>query len=765
MGKKQRHPTPRAAGAPVAPPPVELERAVRPWLSSALAPVWVLLAVAVVLAATHTDPAGVDTWVSLAGGREIHAHGITLADPFSFASRQPAPLPAGAGIGARAHAWLLPAGWINQNWLTHVFFAAVMRHLGLDGLVAWKYANYTLVALVLVLTARLRRAEPALALLLTAGALLAGRTFFEIRAQEWTNLLAAALMLILATSVLRSQKVLYLTVPLFAVWCNLHGGFIWGLVALATFAGANVLAAWLRGPLLAPGPRALRAQVLAFGAALVTSVVASPYRLTNLTHSFVTSLGANARQWRNVYEWQPLRNGTASEQAGFAIAALLAAGAAAVVVVRQWRRLAPRSRRPADAAGDAGGAFDLGSAAVLALTAAMAVTSRRFLPMAYLTGAPLLAEWLTRALRPLPAVRALADRWRDATAAGGPLRPLARTAAWLAAAGVAAAVLVPLARTMLGPSPYDDRRVSVGDRMLQTVGQPWDACRFVRLNRLHGRMWNFWETGGFWGWCQDQDPASGKIAMQTTIDGRAQAAFDIDAALWYNQLLVGGPAALQAEREHRLLTEGELAAVAPWTAAELSAHGIWLAHLTQSRADEPLSRSLLALPSWQVVYADAHHLLLADTSTASGRALSEAVDAGTASFPDDASRLLTLAYRALRSRRADKNDLALSLARQAYAARPSQRAVEVAILSASESSTTGEVASFCEGIASALARDHRAVAASNGGYERLAAGVTALGFLEQTAVTRGDAEAHTRAAQELDLLAGEANRLVARAEW
>lgn len=709
-----------------------------------------LLAVAVAHAASHMD-VGVDTWVSLAGGRHILAHGVDDADPFSFNSRPPAP--------SSVLGWLHPTGWINQNWLTHVVLAAARRVGGLDALVLLKYLVYALVAVVLLLIARVRRAHPLAAALATAGALLAGRTFFEIRAQDATNLLAAALMLVLATTALRDRRAAWLLVPLFAVWGNVHGGFVWGLVAVATFVAAGAAAARIGGPLLAMPAETLRRLALAGAGALAAVVVLSPYRIANLTHPLAITVGAEARAWRSVFEWLPLARASAGERALFTAAVAVALAAALASVRRAG------AARGAAAAGEPARAFDLGAAAVLAVTVAMAVSSRRFVPMVYLVGAPLLAQWLTGACERLLGGRPLARRLAACDPGSPEAHRLLRPALWVAAVAAVAVWASAYARVYAGPWPFDERRTSLADRALQTVGQPWEACEFVARNRASGRMWTFWEAGGFWAGCQPADPATGRVAAQVSIDGRAQAAYPAAVRGWYDLLDAGGPVGLALERARRAPTEAELASMRAFVGGRLAEDRVWLAHVPEKSQSSQLAAALFSLPTWQVVYLDAHHALLADTGSAAGRALADAVDAGTAVFPTEASRLLTRAHRELQYGGAGGERRALVAAREAFAVQPMQRAVAVATAAARDQTCLADVLAFCRQVADGAIAGRDELARRHGFHQRLTAAVQAALFRQREAQSRGDGAGARAAAEQVKWLAQEANRLVPRSEW
>jgi len=722
----------------------------RSWSIRRLGPLWLLLAVAVTHAASHMD-IGVDTWISLASGDHVLGHGVPAADPFSFRSRAPSAPAAEDGLGRRAVLWLLPDGWIDQAWITHAAFAVVHRVAGLGGLVLLKYASYALVAVLLLLTARVRGAEPGLALVASGLALLAGRTFYEIRPQDVTNLIAVALMLLLAATP-RAPRTVWAAVPLFALWGNLHGGFLWGLLALVAFVGAGFLARGLAGKALALPPDTLRSLGVATLASLVALVTLSPYRLANLTHPIVVSFGADAREWRSVAEWLPLTAGSTAEKVIFALWMLVIVAAA----LAAWRGAAPPAdgrtpRRAGETAGD--GAFDLGAAAIVALTCAMAVTSRRFLPMAYLVAAPLVAQWLTPV-------------W-DRLAPGGSARAgrVARAVALVLAAVVALGYALAFGRTFYGPWPFDERRVSFSERALQTAGLPWDACRFVRVNGIQGRMWNFWEMGGFWAACQDGDAVTGRIPVQITFDGRAQVAYDINARRLYDLFDAGGPTGLRLDAAARDASPEESEVIRTWVDRSLPEENVWIAHLPERKKASRLTVALFSLPQWQPVYQDERDTLLVDTSTAQGAALAAAVDAGEVEFPDEPARLLTLAYRTLVTDGPAGLAKAFALARQAYVLRPSPRAVVLASGAARNIEVTAAARAFCREIVDDAIRRHAEIVREHGGYTRLAAAVEAARYLQQAAQSARDEAGRRQATEQLRWLAQEANRLVAASEW
>lgn len=189
-----------------------------PWTRARLAALFFLLLVAGVYAASIPTSA-IDTWTALGEGRYVLEHGVDDSDPFSFNSRPTAAslLPLGASPVRRAWAWLCPTGWINQNWLAEVVLIELYKAGGTDALFAWHILDLAGVAALIALAGWVRGANRELALVIAAAALLPGRMYYEIRAQDMTDLLAAALILLLALAARRSPRWIWLAVPLLAV--------------------------------------------------------------------------------------------------------------------------------------------------------------------------------------------------------------------------------------------------------------------------------------------------------------------------------------------------------------------------------------------------------------------------------------------------------------------------------------------------------------------------------------------------------------------
>lgn len=152
-----------------------------------------------------------DFWWHIRTGQIIlQTHGIPNVDLFTF-SRQGSP-------------------WLNQSWLTEVLFYLAYRSGG-PALVVFVYAlmmaaGYTLLELACLVTAGGRVRVAAIA---TAVAVILGLTTWTVRPQATSFAIFGLILLILEDQRLGQGRHVYWLPALFALWTNLHGGFIFGI--------------------------------------------------------------------------------------------------------------------------------------------------------------------------------------------------------------------------------------------------------------------------------------------------------------------------------------------------------------------------------------------------------------------------------------------------------------------------------------------------------------------------------------------------------
>ena len=337
--------------------------------------------------------AGSDLWWHLAAGREIwEQHAVPTTDHFSFTF---------AGQPWMHHEWLWGAGY----WLLY--------RLAPDA-VAW--ANLALLFAVFGVGFWVARRHTGSTIAAGAALWAAAATsfwFLDIRPHEVTLLFVGLVLLTRDRTWAR-----WAWAPLMVLWCNLHGGFVFGLGAIGLFAVVETAEASLAAR------RPAIDWTLWLGVALaLLAFLANPWGVRILEYP-IAYLDSNS-PFREILEWQkPPFTLDPRDFAGrfFLLLGAVASGAALEVRGR-WRD------------GRAGG--DLYLVALAGVTSAMALTSRRFIPLFAITSLPLSARLAAelaaplarrlpaRALQAVPALALVAALllWRDVDLYP---RPLAR---------------------------------------------------------------------------------------------------------------------------------------------------------------------------------------------------------------------------------------------------------------------------------------------------------------------------------------------------
>lgn len=172
---------------------------------------WVLIAAVTTLVVTVQPFRDSDVWWHLAIGRYILAHGIPAQEPFSF-----------------LHA---ANPWVGQQWLYEVGLARLVAlgGPGIASLAMGVVASSALLVAALSIPPSRRPAGPWLAAALILGALIAAQ-LVGVRGQVITLFGAAAVLYVVMRWREGSTRWLLVLPPLFALWANLHAGFITGLV-------------------------------------------------------------------------------------------------------------------------------------------------------------------------------------------------------------------------------------------------------------------------------------------------------------------------------------------------------------------------------------------------------------------------------------------------------------------------------------------------------------------------------------------------------
>ena len=237
---------------------------------------WLTLAIPLILTCVLANTgADADLWGHLTFGRDIvRSHAVHATDPYSFTSDRP---------------------WVNHEWLAESIMWISYAIGGGAGLIALKLSIVWAAGALLL--ARWRRYQPTPIQrdsMLFATALGVWPTLVSARPQMFSLLFFAALLSVL-TRVRDGHMTLLVFVPLiFAVWVNVHGGWLVGAGVLAVYTACGMFDAALTVR--------HRRLLIATSIASALATLCNPYGLRMLGFLFETVRPNRT----DIQEWQPL---------------------------------------------------------------------------------------------------------------------------------------------------------------------------------------------------------------------------------------------------------------------------------------------------------------------------------------------------------------------------------------------------------------------------------------------------------------------------
>jgi hypothetical protein len=240
-------------------------------------PALVLIAIAIADLQRWADP---DLWGHVAFGRAMLAtHRLAFHDPYSYS--------------APGHLWL------NHEWLSEALMGAFYD---LGGVIGLKLMKFGCCAALIVLLAR-GLAEIDSLMTLQFGLLIAAAIAIapqmQFRPQLFSFAMIAGLLAILTKYTYRGEAPLFALIPMLWLWANLHGGFLIGLAALATFSAVRITTDLLggRGPWVG-------ARLFVILAASIAVTFVTPFGLG--TWYAVGHALTNSHTRQVIEDWQPL---------------------------------------------------------------------------------------------------------------------------------------------------------------------------------------------------------------------------------------------------------------------------------------------------------------------------------------------------------------------------------------------------------------------------------------------------------------------------
>jgi hypothetical protein len=414
---------------------------------------WLLAGVLIYLSLGYTEMQGSDLWWHIAAGREIiQNQTLWIADSWSFTA---------AG-----------ESWINHEWLADLIYYGWVSLFDLASLVYWKWLVVLSTYLLLQYSLFKTTGQPAAALLCAGVAAMVAAPFIDVRPHLYSLLGFSVLVALL----LNRTAAIWKLILLFVIWANLHGGFIFGLMALGilVFPWNNVSLEALTRPF----------KIMVF---CTLACLINPDGINSFLLPMSYALDSSS-PYRQLGEWLP-----PFQAGGIQSPLFIWALSAAPVIALSY--LIPAVRK------NTGIPW---SALVLALlTLLMSLTSRRFIPLFAISLAVMSA----------PLLGFLLDRVK---------------------AEKAGLLLVVLALVYGGyrMQPYPLSSGTAYHYLTAEYSYPIDTLNYVEANNLRGNVFALYNWGGFIHWRTD-----GKLKV--FIDGRANTVYTDETYNQYVSVLRG----------------------------------------------------------------------------------------------------------------------------------------------------------------------------------------------------------------------------------
>jgi hypothetical protein len=364
---------------------------------------------------------------------------------------------------------------------------------------------------------------------------------------------------------------------------------------------------------------------------------------------------------------------------------------------------------------------DLAFMVIAALTIYMAIRSRRFIPIAAIAACPVIAMFIDQI------VSAVSTAYNFHKQNQLAVSPMPHKVRWFFIIAAAIANLtfglfwgIKFKQVYLDPWPIHSELTSVFMRMTASWTKPFYVCRFIRENKLEGKMFNYWTEGGFIAWSQEPDPNTGKTPLQLFMDGRAQAAYEPDVYIIWTDIVAGGPIALTAYKQKRALTKEDYIKVGHWLDSQLKSRDVWVALVPVEKSADPFVKGLEVNSNWTTVYHDDWQRLFVDMTDSRGKELFTGIMNGKTLYSEAAvGGLVKSRFIRLYDQGKDTKQKGLELAIKSFNSSPSQAAI-IEIISYEEfPELKSGVAEFCAAYADDFDKNRDSYMRKDGYLRRL----------------------------------------------
>jgi len=426
-----------------------------------------------------------DIFMALAGGRDVFSGNLGAPDEWSFTTK------------GRV--------WINQSWGSHTIFYIVQKFLGYSGLVGIKIILIGLCGFFIILAVKKRGMPIHLSILCSSIILISSHNYIDLRPNIMT-LIFTSLLLWLLYQTIECPKLIWAAALTVFVWSNMHGGFMLGIGMICLWAICHILPS-IHGEGISGFKRYWR---YAAGALLsILCLVINPFGLDNLKYTFTafnSSLSQSTPEWKPI--WVKASFGTVIE---FIVIIIF------IIVLVLVRMLLLKKIEGSNVKELIFNRQDINVIVFEVLLSSyvilMAISSRRFIPLALIIMAPILGMQLMWLIR--------LTSWKWLTAALSCI-------VLIFASNLACNNLT--LYSVFGNS-YENRGSFFDQMHLVDRSFPSELVKFINDNHINGNIFCPWTWEGYIHW-NSPEP-------KLFIGGRAQQVYDEETMEQYDLILSG----------------------------------------------------------------------------------------------------------------------------------------------------------------------------------------------------------------------------------
>jgi hypothetical protein len=412
--------------------------------------------------------------------------------------------------------------------------------------------------------------------------------------------------------------------------------------------------------------------------------------------------------------------------------------------------------------------IDLALIAIAVLTTYMAIQSRRFIPIAAFAACPVLAMFIDQMVRTISAARSFHNQNRLI------VTPMPQPLQLLFIVLGAAVVLISgtgwglkFKRIYLDAWPTDTKLNSVFMRMTASDAKPFYALKFIKDNKLEGKLFNYWTEGGFIAYGQNPDPNTGRTPLQLFMDGRAQAAYQPAAYKMWSDIMSGGPAVYEAKLRKQALTGDYYNKIGSWIDGRLKKHKVWVVLMPTTQWETPFVKGLEFHPDWHIVFFNDKQKLFVDIKTPKGKQLFDGILNDKTLYPDVFSRNLIKAQTLFSAypQHKDARRQALALAKEAFHLNQSQASMRQVMFATRFPELRADAESTCKDYFDRFEKNREDWAKQDGYHHRIAAALNVCSYLREIARSQKKTDLMKSYAAKMKLYQSERKELLRRKRW